>query len=164
MQTVEQYTMHKHKSYIGLIGWLVFTYSAAMSAVFVDPGDWYEQYAAPIWHPPHWIFGPVWTLLYAMMAIAAWLVWKCGGWRQQRPPLTLYLVQWALNALWTPLFFGLHRPDLALINILFLLAAIVATLIAFWRAHRLAGWLFIPYTAWVTFATILNFVLWRLNS
>ncbi len=103
-------------------------------------------------------------MLYIMKAVAAWLVWKRGGWKAQRVPLTLYLIQWALNALWTPLFFGLQRPGLAFLEILILLAAIIATLIAFWRVRRPAALLLIPYTLWATFAAVLNFTIWWMNG
>jgi tryptophan-rich sensory protein len=146
-----------------LIGWVALTFSASLTAVFVKTGGWYEQLAKPTWNPPSSVFGPVWTVLYIMMAVAAWLVWQRGGWKQQRRALTLYLVQWALNALWTPLFFGLHRPGLAFAEIIVLLVAIIATLIVFWRVRRTAALLLIPYAAWATFATVLNFTIWRMN-
>jgi tryptophan-rich sensory protein len=98
------------------------------------------------------------------MAVAAWLVWQHVGWGRQRKPLLIFLVQLALNALWTPLFFGLHRPGLAFAEIVLLWLAIVATLAAFSRVSRAAAWLLVPYLAWVSFAAALNFTLWRLNS
>ena len=97
------------------------------------------------------------------MAVAAWRVWRSGGWARQKAALGLFVVQWTLNALWTPLFFGLHRPDLAPAEILILLIAILATLRAFWRVDRPAGVLLLPYAAWVAFATVLNWRIWRLN-
>ncbi len=97
------------------------------------------------------------------MAVAAWLVWRHGGWHEQALPLTLYVLQLLLNAAWTPIFFGGHRIDLALINIAMHWLAIVATLFAFAAVDRLAAWLFVPYLAWVSFATVLNFELWRRN-
>jgi len=106
----------------------------------------------------------VWTALYTLMAVAAWLVWRRGGWAAQRRPLALYLGQLALNALWTPLFFGLHQPGLAFAEILLLLAAIVATALAFRRVSPAVAFLLVPYLAWVSFAAFLNFTLWRLNS
>ena len=106
----------------------------------------------------------MWTLLYVLMGIAAWLVWREGGWRVQRWPLGLYLAQWTLNALCTPLFFGLHRPGLAFAEILVLDLTVLATLIAFWRVKRLAGALLVPYLLWVAFATVLNGSIWRLNA
>lgn len=147
-----------------LAGWVALTFTAAMTGVFVSTGGWYAGLVKPSWNPPSWAFGPVWTVLYAMMAVAAWLVWREGGWKAQWRALTLYLLQWALNALWTPLFFGLHRPGLALAEILALDLAVLGTLMAFWRVKRLAGTLLVPYALWVLFATVLNFTIWRLNS
>jgi translocator protein len=146
-----------------LIGWLALTYSASATGAFVQTGGWYAGLSKPAWTPPDWIFGPVWTALYAMMAVAAWLVWRRGGWRAQRGPLILFLIQWVLNALWTPLFFGWQRPGLAFAEILLLIAALYAALIAFWRVRRGAGLLLIPYALWTTFAAALNFALWRMN-
>ena len=127
------------------------------------PGDWYATLKEPSWNPPGWIFGPVWTTLYAMMAVAAWLTWRQGGWIQQRRALRLFLVQLALNALWTPVFFGLHRPGVAFAEIVLLWLAIAWTIAAFWQVHRAAAGLLVPYLAWVSFAAVLNFTLWRLN-
>ena len=127
------------------------------------PGEWYASLNKPSWNPPAWIFGPVWTLLYTMMAVAAWLVWRRGGFAVHRKPLACFLVQLALNAAWTPLFFGLHQPGWAFAEIVLLWLAIVATLAAFWRVHRPAAWLLVPYLAWVSFATFLNFTLWQMN-
>ncbi len=157
-------TKHAMRKPIALTGWLVLTFSAALTGAFVDTGGWYADIAKPAWNPPNWIFGPVWTTLYIMMAVAAWLVWQRGGWKQQRKALALYLVQWALNALWTPLFFGLQRPDLAFAGILLLLVAIAGTIAAFWRVKRTAAILLIPYVLWVSFAAVLNFTIWRLNT
>jgi benzodiazapine receptor len=148
---------------VALGGFLLLTFCAPALGVFGMPGEWYAALRKPSWNPPSWIFGPVWTLLYTLMAVAAWWVWKNGGWRAQGRPLGLYLLQLALNAAWTPLFFGFHRPDLALIDILLLLAAILVTMAAFFRVSRLAGLLLVPYLAWVSFATILNFTLWWMN-
>ena len=147
-----------------LAGWLVLSFSAASLGAFFMPGEWYATLKKPSWNPPGWIFGPVWSALYTMMAVAAWLVWKRGGFAAQRRPLTLFLVQLALNAVWTPLFFGLHRPGLAFAEIVMLWLAIAATLAAFRPVSRPAAWLFVPYLAWVSFAAVLNFTLWRLNS
>ncbi|MGL5017817.1 MAG: TspO/MBR family protein [Luteolibacter sp.] len=148
---------------LALLGWLLLCFAAAGTAAFVSPGGWYAEINKPAWNPPAWIFGPAWTFLYITMAVAAWLVWCEGGWRAQGRALGLFVLQWSLNALWTPLFFGLHRPGLALIEILALWLAILATLIAFWRVRRAAGVLLLPYLAWVTFATALNFTIWRMN-
>jgi tryptophan-rich sensory protein len=128
------------------------------------PGEWYAQLRKPTWNPPGWIFGPVWTALYTMMAIAAWLVWRRGGFAVRRVSLGLFLLQLLLNALWSPLFFGLHNPALAFVEIVMLWLAILATLLAFWKVRRGVGLLLAPYLAWVSFAAVLNFTLWRLNS
>ena len=148
----------------GFAVWLVLCFIAPALGSVAGPGDWYAQLQKPPWNPPGWVFGPVWTVLYASMAVAVWMIWRRGGFRVQRLPLVLFLTQLALNALWTPLFFGLHRPDLALVDILLLWLAIVATLVAFARVHRGAAALLAPYLAWVSFATFLNFTIWRLNS
>lgn len=127
------------------------------------PGEWYAGLKKPPWNPPGWIFGPVWTLLYTAMAVAAWLVWRRGGFAGQRRPLSFYLVQLLLNALWSPLFFGLHRPALGLVDIALLWLALLATVRAFWKVRPLAGALLMPYLAWVTFASALNCAVWLLN-
>jgi benzodiazapine receptor len=134
-----------------------------MGGLFM-PGEWYAGLKKPAWNPPGWIFGPVWTMLYTMMAVAAWLVWRRGGFAAQRRPLTLFLLQLALNAAWSPLFFGLHHPGLAFIDLLLLWFALLGTIVAFWKARAFAGALLIPYLAWVTFAGALNFAIWRLNT
>lgn len=152
------------RSALALLGWLALTFCApALGALAGMPGEWYASLHKPAWNPPSWLFGPVWTTLYTMMAVAAWQVWRRGGWRQQARPLALYLLQLALNAAWTPLFFGLRAPGWALLDIVLLLAAIVATLAAFGRASRLAACLLAPYALWAGFATFLNFTLWQLN-
>jgi benzodiazapine receptor len=148
---------------LALVGWLGLCFAASASAVFVSTGDWYASLSKPSWNPPSWVFGPAWTLLYILMAVAAWLVWREGGWRAQGRALRLFLLQWFLNALWTPLFFGLHRPGLAFAEIALLWLAIAATLWSFWRVRKLAGVLLVPYLAWVSFAAALNFTIWRLN-
>jgi benzodiazapine receptor len=146
-----------------LVGWLALCFAASSAAVFVSTGGWYAELHKPSWNPPVWIFGPVWTLLYVMMAGAAWLVWRVGGWREQGRALGLFLLQWLLNALWTPLFFGLHRPLLAFVEIMTLWVVLAATLMLFWRVRKAAGALLAPYLAWVSFAAVLNFTVWRLN-
>jgi tryptophan-rich sensory protein len=98
-----------------------------------------------------------------MMAVAAWLVWRQGGWKAHRRALILFLLQWLLNALWTPLFFGLHRTGLAFADITALWLILAITVVGFWRVRRMAGMLLLPYLAWVTFAAALNFAIWRLN-
>ena len=127
------------------------------------PGEWYAALNKPEWTPPGSLIGRVWTVLYTMMGVAAWRVWCRGGWERQRRPLAIFLLQLGLNAAWTPLFFGLRRPDLAFVEILFLGAAIVWTTVVFWRVDRVASILLLPYLGWVAFATVLNGILWRMN-
>jgi benzodiazapine receptor len=157
---------HRNRSsaFLGLIGWLLLCFAAAALGGLFPPGEWYAQLAKPAWNPPNWIFGPVWTALYTMMAVAAWLVWRQQGFRAQIRPLGLFLLQLALNAAWSPIFFGLKSPALAFVVIVLLWLTILATTYAFWCAHRVSGALMLPYLAWVTFAATLNFTLWRLNS
>lgn len=155
--------MTRAKSLLCLTGWIVLCFSAAATGAVFKPGAWYAALNKPAWNPPAWVFGPVWTTLYVMMAVAAWLVWRQGGFAAQRRPLGWFLTQLALNAAWTPLFFGLHRPDLAFAEILLLAAAIAATIRAFWPVSRAAAWLLAPYLAWAGFAAVLNATLWRLN-
>lgn len=149
---------------MALAGWLAVCFAAAITGVCVSTTGWYAGLHKPSWNPPAWVFGPVWMLLYALMAIAAWLVWREGGWKLRRLPLGLFLFQWLLNALWTPLFFGWHRPGLACAEIILLWLVLAATLGAFWRVRKIAGVLLLPYLAWVGFAAALNFSLWRLNA
>jgi benzodiazapine receptor len=149
---------------LALGGWVLLCFAAASFGGLFMPGAGYAALKKPSWNPPAWVFGPVWTALYAMMAVAAWLVWKRGGFAAQRRPLGLFLGQLALNAAWTPLFFGLNNPGLAFAEIVLLWLAIAATLAGFRAVSRMAAWLLAPYLAWVTFAAALNFTLWRLNS
>ena len=151
------------KSAFALAGWIALTFCAALTGFFIQPAGYYASLVKPSWSPPAWVFGPVWTALYLMMAVAAWLVWRQDGWRAQRAPLSLYLLQLAFNALWTPVFFGLRSPGLALVVIVSLGAAIVLTGRAFRPVSRVASWLLVPYLAWVVFAAALNFSIWRLQ-
>lgn len=146
-----------------LVAFILVTFIAPALGAFSMPGAWYAALNKPSWNPPGWIFGPAWTLLYILMAVAAWLVWRRGGFAEQGRPLTLYFVQLALNAAWTPIFFGAHAMGWALLEIVALWCAIALTLVSFRRVSPAAGWLLAPYLAWVTFATALNFTLWRMN-
>jgi len=125
---------------------------------------WYQTIEKPSWTPPGWVFGPVWTTLYLMMAVAAWLVWRRAGVSGGRLALTLFAAQLVLNAAWSWLFFGLQNPGAAFVELIVLWLAIVATLVAFWRTTAPAGWLMLPYLLWVTFAGVLNFTIWRMNA
>jgi translocator protein len=151
------------RSALALAGWLALSFAAAAVGGFFLPGEWYAGLQKPSWNPPNWIFGPVWTALYTIMAIAAWLIWKRGGFAGQHVALSLFLAQLLFNALWSPLFFGLRQPALAFADILLLWLTLLGTVAAFWKVRPLAGALLVPYLAWVTFASALNFALWRLN-
>lgn len=144
--------------------WLAVCFGAAVFGAQFMPGAWYAGLRKPAWNPPNWIFGPVWTALYAMMAVAAWLVWRRVGWRVGARPLGTFLVQLILNAIWSAIFFGLQRPAFAFAEIVLLWVAILATVLGFRRVSPVAAWLLVPYLAWVSFAAVLNFSLWRLNS
>jgi tryptophan-rich sensory protein len=150
---------------LGLTGWIIvsFATSAVGAVASVQARSFYGQLTQPAWAPPGWLFGPAWTTLFTLMAIAAWLVWRSGGFRENRIALTLFLVQLSLNALWSWLFFAWNRGALAFVDIIVLWLFIVATLVSFWRANRLAGALLIPYVLWVSFAAALNYSVWQLN-
>ncbi len=125
---------------------------------------WYPTLVKPSFNPPAWIFGPVWTVLYIMMGVAAFLVWRQGlATEGVKLALTVFGVQLALNGLWSILFFGMQSPGLALAEIIVLVLAIVATVWLFWRVVPAAGMLLLPYLAWVGFATVLNGSIWMLN-
>ncbi len=149
----------------GLAGWLIVSFIAAAigGAASIQAGEFYTELIRPNWAPPPSVFGPVWTVLYALMGIAAWLVWRVSGFRAARFALTLFLVQLALNSLWSWLFFGWQRGGFAFADILVLWVLIVATVISFWRTMSLAGALLVPYLLWVTFAAGLNYAVWQLN-
>lgn len=134
---------------------------AAITATSVK--TWYAALAKPSFNPPNAVFGPVWTVLYVMMAIAAWRVWRKADRETLRGPLALFALQLALNLGWSVAFFGLERIGPAVAVILVLELAVVATALAFRPIDRIAAWLLVPYVAWVGFATILNIAIWRLN-
>lgn len=150
---------------LGLIGWLVacFVASGIGALASARAGIFYSQLSQPSWAPPAWLFAPVWSVLYILMAVAAWLVWRKHGFRGARAALWLFIIQLAANALWTWLFFGLHSGASSLAEIVILWLLIAATIFAFWRLHRLAALLLLPYLAWVSFATVLTLSLWRMN-
>jgi benzodiazapine receptor len=132
-----------------VIGWLT------------APGAWYAQLAKPSFNPPNWIFGPVWSLLYVLIAVAGWRTWRrdAGG-----ATMKLWWTQLALNFLWSPVFFGAQQIGGALVIIVLMLAAIFVFMAAAWRGDRIAALLFAPYAAWVAFATVLNAAIFTLNG
>jgi len=157
-------SMNKPKQITGLVVSLLIVFGIAslggyLTNLSVDA--WYPGLAKPSWTPSGATIGAVWTILYTLMAIAAWIVWRCGSGRQL--PLTVYAVQLGLNVGWSALFFGLRSPGLALFEIGVLWVAILATAVSFWKASKTAGALMAPYLIWVSFAAVLNVMIWRLN-
>jgi tryptophan-rich sensory protein len=128
--------------------------------ILTTPGEWYAGLAKPSVNPPAWLFGPVWTLLYILIAVAGWRIWQrdLSGW-----PMKLWWAQLVLNFLWTPVFFAAHQLGLALVVVLLMLAVTFAFIVTAWRLDRVAAWLFLPYAAWVAFASLLNGLIWVLN-
>jgi len=151
-------------SFLVLIGFIAACTLAALTGALFRPGEWYERLAKPGWRPPNWLFAPVWSLLYLMIAVSAWLVWRKAGFSSAAGPLVIFALQLGLNAAWTPVFFGLHRIDLGFATICLLWLAIAATFVAFYPVSATAALLLLPYLAWVTFAAALNFAIWRLNQ
>jgi tryptophan-rich sensory protein len=151
-------------STLALFGFVGACFLAAATGAVFPPGEWYDQLVKPSWRPPNWLFAPAWTVLYLTIAVSGWLVWREFGFAAAALPLAIYFVQLILNAAWTPIFFGLHRPDLAFFEIVLLWLSIVATIAFFHPLNAGAAWLLSPYLAWVTFATALNLAIWQLNS
>jgi translocator protein len=151
------------RRWLALVGWIALPLLAGAFGSQFMPGEWYARLEKPDWNPPSWVFGPVWTTLYLLMGVAAWLVWdRHRG--AARVALALFVVQLVFNAMWSYLFFGLQAPGLAFAEIVLLWLLIVATAVLFWRARRVAGVLLLPYLAWVSFAAVLNFTIWQLNA
>lgn len=155
----------QRKSIIGLGGWIVLSFTAAALGAIasIQARTFYLSLTRPSWAPPASVFGPVWTALYALMAVAAWLVWKREGFSGAWRALALFLVQLAANALWSWLFFAWHLGAASFAEIIILWTLILWTVVEFWRHRVLAGALLLPYFFWVTFATALCFSVWRLN-
>jgi tryptophan-rich sensory protein len=153
--------------WIGLIVALAICFAVAGVASLATtpeiPG-WYARLKKPSWTPPNWLFGPVWTTLYAAMAVAAWLVWRRGGWRENSTALALFIIQLALNFAWSFIFFRFHQTGLAFAEIVLLWVAIAATIVRFASVSKVAAALMVPYLLWVTYASALNFAIWRLNE
>lgn len=151
-------------SIIALAGFVAACFLAALTGVWFPPGEGCERLRKPAWRPPNRLFAPVWTVLYLMIAVAGWLVWRQAGFTGAGLALAAYALQLVLNAAWTPLFFGLRRPDLGFADIVLLWLSIAATIALFFPIDAVAAALFVPYLAWVTFAGALNFAVWRLNA
>lgn len=150
---------------IGLVGWLALTFVAAAAGAIasMDAPVFYAQLDKPGWAPPAWLFGPVWSVLYLLMGVAAWLVWRERPSQGVDGALGLYLLQLGLNALWSWLFFGWRQGALAMVDVVLLLALVAVTAAAFWRLRPLAGALLLPYLAWVGFASALTWAVWQRN-
>jgi tryptophan-rich sensory protein len=157
--------MTKTKQILGLAGWLIGSFITGAIGAFASASaaSYYKQLVQPSWAPPAWLFGPVWSVLYILMGVAAWLIWREYGFRKAGAALWLYVVQLFANALWTWLFFVWHWGAVSLAEIVLLWALIAYTIVAFWRLNQLAAMLLVPYLAWVSFATALTLALWRLN-
>ena len=147
----------------GLVFWIVLTFSVAAFASLFEPAEWYTQIAKPTWTPPGWLFGPVWGILYLAMSISAWLIWRLRSRRAVSLPLGFYLMQLAVNGLWSWMFFGRQWVGLALINLIFLVILVAITAALFLRVRKTAGLMLLPYLLWVSFAAVLNFQIWRIN-
>jgi benzodiazapine receptor len=150
---------------LGFLAWALLTFAAAAVGAIasVNAAEFYAELTRPAWAPPAWLFGPVWTVLYTLMAIAVWLVWRARGFADARTALALFVAQLAANALWSWLFFAWHRGALAFAEVLVLCGLILATIVAFQRISTVAAILLYPYLAWATFASVLTFAVWRLN-
>ncbi|HEY5635233.1 MAG TPA: TspO/MBR family protein [Burkholderiaceae bacterium] len=150
---------------LGLLAWLLAVFCAAAlgGLASAGAGDFYRELARPPWAPPGWLFGPVWSVLYALMGVAAWLVWRARGFSGARGALAMFVVQLAANALWSWLFFAWRMGGAAFAEIVLLWALIAATIVLFWRVNRAAAALLLPYLAWVSFASVLAFATWQLN-
>ena len=158
-------TLSKSSQATGLLVWLLLSFAAAAvgGLASASAGEFYRDLVRPSWAPPGWLFGPVWSVLYPLMGVAAWLVWRARGFGGARNALLVFVVQLAANALWTWLFFVWRQGGLAFAEILVLLALILATIVLFWRVHRIAAVLLFPYLLWVAFASALTLSIWRLN-
>ena len=154
------------RSLVGLVGWLAICFlAAALGSLATATGvdTWYQTLDRPAWTPPDWVFAPVWTLLYALMAVAAWLVWRQRGFSGATLALSLFLVQLALNVAWSFILFGMGAITWAAVEIFVLMLAIAATTIAFWWISTPAALLLVPYLVWVIYAVALNVAIARMN-
>ncbi|MGI4846957.1 MAG: TspO/MBR family protein [Janthinobacterium lividum] len=153
------------KQWLGLAGWLLLCFAAAAAGGTAsrNAASFYGQLALPSWAPPAWLFAPVWSLLYLMMAFAAWLVWPARGFAGTRMALALFVIQLIPNALWTWLFFEWHLGAAALADAIVMWLLVLATMTSFWRIKPLAGALLLPYLLWVSFAVALTLAVWRAN-
>ena len=148
---------------LSLLVFVALVAAAAFTGSYFRPGTWYERLEKPSWNPPKWLFPVAWTILYAMIAVAGWLAWRAAGPGEAAAPLGLWLLQLVLNAAWSPAFFGLRRPGVALVVVVALWLAILATIVAFLEVDVPAALLMVPYLVWVSYAAALNAWIWRRN-
>lgn len=159
--------MASRREIAGLVGFLAACFAAGLAGSLVTGpaiSEWYESLRKPSWNPPNWVFGPVWTALYAMMGVAAWRVWRKKGFSGARVALVLFFIQLALNAAWTFIFFGARSPGWAFAEIVLLWVMILETTLHFRRHDAAAGYAMLPYQLWVSFAAVLNFAIWMMNQ
>ncbi|ALK09144.1 TspO/MBR family protein [Blastochloris viridis] len=162
--------MMEYESLIALGVFAVICLTAASTGAKYGPDEWYRSIDKPWWIPPNWAFAPAWMLFYTLLAVAGWVAWREGGGSAANPlpaalfvPLALYVLHVITNAVWSPLFFGMHRIDYALIDSAAMWLTLVATIFAFAEVSTLATWLLVIYLGWVTFAFLLNLSVLRLN-
>ena len=151
------------KTLLGFALWILAALAAGALGSLFTPGEWYAAMSKPSWTPPNEIFAPVWTVMYILMGIAAGMVWRRAGFSSASIGIVLFIGQLILNVLWSYLFFGLHRPGWAFLEISVLWGVVLATLVAFRGVRPAAGYLLLPYLLWISFALVLNFALWRMN-
>jgi len=161
-----RYQMTKHQKILALLGWILtcFGTSAIGAAGSLQAKSFHAGLTQPDWAPPGWLFGPVWTILFAMMAIAIWRVCSIATRNESRIATLLFLAQLALNALWSWLFFAWQSGSWAFVNIILLWGLIVSCIVFFWRTSKLGSLLLVPYLCWVSFAAMLNYSLWQMNT
>lgn len=151
--------------WLGLFGWVFVCFLAFAFGGRFRPGDWYLTLAKPFFTPPSWVFAPVWAVLYSLIAVGAWMVWRPNGFRgSARLPLILFLIQLVMNAAWSWLFFGKQRMDWALIDIIALFVLLIGLIVLFHREDEKAAWFLMPYTGWIAFASLLNLAFFRMNG
>lgn len=151
------------KKILSLVGWIFICSLPGIFGAQFEPGTWYEILQKPAWTPPNWVFPVVWPILYVLMGIAAWMMWKMKSVSIYGTEFTWFFVQLILNALWSWIFFGEHLISTGLAEILLLWVSIIFTVLLFWNRNRTAGILLIPYLIWVSYASALNFAIWQLN-
>jgi benzodiazapine receptor len=151
-------------SLVGLAGFILLVVIVAGAGAIFEPGAWYDTLAKPVWTPPNWLFPIAWTILYLMIAVAGWLVWREVGFAAAALGFVFYFLQLVLNAAWSWLFFGMHRMDLGLADVAGMWLAIAATIVTFYAVRPGAAWLLAPYLVWVSYAAALNLTLWRMNT